>query len=130
MKSYQHKLKALKSEKKQTNAIKKEISNLNEKIAKLNSVFEFYTERKSLYREDHLQLEDDDETAVMTLDFFKAECGNAGEHDYQDLICVLASSKELEIPQSLLGKYAIGVFTILIHRYPNPGSGASFNDDF
>jgi len=49
-------------------------------------------------------LEEDEETAVLTLDFFKAECGNAGEHDYQDLICVFASQKELEIPESLLGK--------------------------
>lgn len=114
LKDYQNQLKELQQVEKKTKAIKERINQLNEKIARLAPVFEFYTERKSLYREDHLQLEDDDETAVMTLDFFKAECGNAGEHDYQDLICVLASKEELEIPTSLLGKNECN---ILVNSY-------------
>lgn len=103
LKKYKNQLKEL-EKKKSTTQSKKQIAELKTKIQELESVFDFYKERKQSYRNDHLALEDDEETAVITLDFFKAECGNAGEHDYHDLICVFASQKELEIPQSLLGE--------------------------
>lgn len=116
LKRYKNQLAELRKKKKPSTSEKKEMKQLESKINELNSVFEFYQERKRLYRADHLELEEDDETAVMTLDFFKAECGNAGEHDYHDLICVFASQKELEIPQSLLGKWPT-YFIPIIHTF-------------
>jgi hypothetical protein len=116
LKKYKNELAKLekKNSAKSNSKTKKEIKELQSKIRELESVFDFYKERKQLYREDHLELEEDDDTAVMTLDFFKAECGNAGEHDYHDLICVFASQKELVIPQSLLGKQRFENDTLLL----------------
>jgi hypothetical protein len=101
---YKEQLQKLKATQNKNAKIKKEIAELKEKMDTLETIFAFNAQRKQLYKNDHHALEDDDETAVVTLDFFKAECGNAGEHDFHDLIAVFASKKALELPQSLLGK--------------------------
>lgn len=100
---YKQQMQSLKAIQKKNANTKKEIIALQSKMDTLEAVFAFNAERKQLYKDDHHLLEDDDETAVMTLDFFKAECGSAGEHDFHDLIAVFASKNKLELPQSLLG---------------------------
>lgn len=101
---YKQQLQALEAIQNKGAQTKQKIAELKSKMAALEAVFKFNGERKQLYKDDHHLLEDDDETAVMTLDFFKAECGNAGEHDFHDLIAVFASKNKLELPQSLLGE--------------------------
>ena len=66
----------------------------------LEKEFEFNKARKLKYKQDHLDLENDQYTAVLTLDFFGTHTNP--EAKVQDCVCVFASKNDLNVPLSLL----------------------------
>jgi hypothetical protein len=83
-----------------------EINVARKLIADIEKRLEWCNQRKLAYKQAHGALENDPETAVITLDFYGTgkTTVSQGDHDGDlvDLIVVIATKEELELPESLL----------------------------
>lgn len=103
----QNTLEQLRNKKKpHSQKVKSDISLAEKLIAEIESRLEWNEERKKAYQNAHRNLENDADTAVITLDFYGTGKTTVSlgddDGDFVDLIVVIATKDELVLPKSFL----------------------------